>query len=80
MRYRIWAFWRYVEENIKILLATLLGENAVFRAFSLDSRGSQANYYVAAGGRDANPGMLARPFATLSKAQQAARKGWGANR
>jgi len=36
-----------------------------------------SEYYVAVLGNDANPGTLAQPFATLSRAQQAARKAAG---
>ncbi|MEI7901441.1 MAG: PDZ domain-containing protein [bacterium] len=35
------------------------------------------NYYVATDGNDMNPGTLAKPFATLQRAQQAARKAAG---
>ncbi|MCX5653203.1 MAG: PDZ domain-containing protein [Planctomycetota bacterium] len=41
------------------------------------SSAQAGNYYVAANGNDANPGTLAKPFATLPRAQQAARKAAG---
>ena len=39
--------------------------------------GQATSYYVARNGSDANSGTLARPFATLPRAQQAARKAAG---
>ncbi len=47
---------------------------AAMAALTADSSAPAGNYYVAARGNDANPGTLARPFATLQRAQQAARK------
>jgi hypothetical protein len=41
------------------------------------SAAQAGDYYVATNGNDANPGTLARPFAALSKAQQAARNAVG---
>ena len=40
----------------------------------LGSSASAATYFVAPDGSDSNPGSLAKPFATLRQAQQAARK------
>jgi len=39
--------------------------------------GRAGEFYVAPGGDDANPGTLAKPFATLARAQQAARPAAG---
>lgn len=36
-------------------------------------QGQEADFFVAAGGSDANPGTLERPFATVAKAQEAVR-------
>ena len=44
-------------------------------AFSVSAHA--VSYYVAPGGNDADPGSLAKPFATLQRAQQAARKAAG---
>ena len=47
-------------------------------AFHVDgSRVQAADYFVAPNGSDADPGTLERPFATLQRAQQAARQARG---
>ena len=55
---------------MKVALAALAATTCI-------SAAQAGNYYVAANGDDANPGTLAKPFATLSRAQQAARKAVG---
>ncbi len=50
---------------------------AALAALTHISAAQAGDYYVATNGNDANPGTLARPFATLSKAQQAARNAVG---
>ena len=46
----------------------------ILTALTMGSAVEAANYYVSPTGNDANPGTLAQPFATLQRAQQAARK------
>jgi membrane-associated protease RseP (regulator of RpoE activity) len=46
----------------------------ILTALTLGSAVEAANYYVSPTGNDTNPGTLAQPFATLQRAQQAARK------
>jgi hypothetical protein len=53
------------------------GVLATLAALTHISAAQAGNYYVAANGNDAHQGTLARPFATLSRAQQAARKAVG---
>jgi hypothetical protein len=50
---------------------------AAVAVVGLGSSAQAGNYYVAPSGNDANPGTLAKPFATLSRAQQAARRAAG---
>jgi hypothetical protein len=47
---------------------------AALAALTLGASAQAGSYYVAPGGNDANPGTLKKPFATLQRAQQAARK------
>jgi hypothetical protein len=53
------------------------GALAALAALAHISVAQAGNYYVAANGNDANPGTLTKPFATLPRAQQAARKAAG---
>ena len=46
---------------------------AVLSLCAWDEVGQAGSYYVAPGGSDANPGTLAKPFATLQRAQQEVR-------
>jgi hypothetical protein len=47
---------------------------AAFAALAFGASAQAVSYYVAPGGKDTNPGSMARPFATLQGAQQTARK------
>ncbi len=49
----------------------------ILAAFSVGSSVHAERYYVAPGGNDQDPGTLAQPFATLQRAQLAARKAAG---
>jgi hypothetical protein len=53
------------------------GVLATLAALTHISAAQASDYYVAANGKDDNPGTLTRPFATLLRAQQAARKAAG---
>jgi hypothetical protein len=50
---------------------------AALAVFAGASPAQAANYFVAPGGNDANPGSLEQPYATLQRAQQAARQAQG---
>ncbi|MHC5061773.1 MAG: right-handed parallel beta-helix repeat-containing protein [Planctomycetota bacterium] len=52
--------------NTKVFMAVML------LCVVLSNAASAATYYVAPGGSDANPGTLAQPFASITKAQDAA--------
>ena len=59
---------------MKIKRMAMNGGLAALAALTHISAAQAGNYYVAANGNDDNPGTLARPYATLPRAQQAARK------
>ena len=52
----------------------ICGAIALFLCSAASTEGQVARVFVAANGSDSNPGTLAKPFATLQRAQQAARK------
>jgi len=49
----------------------------ILAALTLGASAQAASYHVAANGNDTNPGTLAKPFATLQRAQEEARKAAG---
>ena len=51
-----------------------LAAGAVAAAPGWSDSGSGAEYYVAPGGRDENPGTKSKPFATLERARDEVRK------
>ena len=51
-----------------------LAAGAVTAAPGWSGSGSGAEYYVAPGGRDENPGSKSKPFATLERARDEVRK------
>jgi len=55
------------------------GDDTVFPFTASTGGGSALNYYVATTGNDSNPGTLASPFATLSKACSVATSGYTIN-
>jgi membrane-associated protease RseP (regulator of RpoE activity) len=59
---------------MKTLLMIGLWPLAALAAFTLGSSARAGSYYVATDGSDTNPGTLVKPFATLQRAQQEARK------
>jgi hypothetical protein len=62
---------------MRIKRMAMNGALAALAALAHISVAQAGNYYVAANGNDANPGTLTKPFATLPRAQQAARKAAG---
>jgi len=61
--------------RVPLLIVALLTGAAAFHAG--DPPAQAADYFVAPSGSDADPGTLERPFATIQRAQQAARQARG---
>jgi hypothetical protein len=61
--------------RVPLLIVALLTGAVAFHTG--DPRAQAADYFVAPSGSDADPGTLERPFATLQRAQQAARQARG---
>ena len=57
---------------LKVISALLSG--SLFLGLNMQTTAQAATYFVAPGGNDANAGTQSQPFATLQRAQQAARK------